>query len=250
MRIQDLPIVEDGQYALCTTPTGPGGLGLSATTVVAHNHDGRYAALTHDHDADYAALTHDHDADYAALTHNHDADYAALTHDHEEFLTQEEIEALPGFGNGSGSIVGSLIMWVGTSAPSGWLLCDGSAISRSTYATLFAIIGESFGIGDGSTTFNLPDFRGRSPVGVGQGTGLTLRNMADSGGAETHTMIASELPSNVMFTGPRMASQAITSSGTSSAWGVGDNRGVLGASIPFSTMSPFLCVNFIIYGGV
>jgi len=49
----------------------------------------------------------------------------------------------------------------GTAAPTGWLLCDGSAVSRTTYATLFAAIGVAYGSGDGSTTFNLPDFRGR-----------------------------------------------------------------------------------------
>lgn len=49
----------------------------------------------------------------------------------------------------------------GTSAPTGWLLCDGSAVSRSTYSALFTVIGENFGQGDNSTTFNLPDFRGR-----------------------------------------------------------------------------------------
>jgi microcystin-dependent protein len=50
---------------------------------------------------------------------------------------------------------------------SGWLLCDGSAVSRTTYSALFAAIGTSYGAGDGATTFNLPDYRGRSPVGVG-----------------------------------------------------------------------------------
>ena len=61
------------------------------------------------------------------------------------------------------------VMWdyAGTAAPSGWLLCDGSAISRTTYATLFSIIGTSYGPGDGSTTFNIPDSSGRVSVGVG-----------------------------------------------------------------------------------
>ncbi len=206
-----------------------------------HGHAADYAALTHNHDSDYAALTHNHDADYAALTHNHDSDYAALS-DFNEHLTNHP--------SGGAAVVGSLIMWVGAAAPSGWLLCDGTAISRSTYATLFAIIGESFGIGDGSTTFNLPDFRGRVPLGVGQGTGLTQRAMADTGGAETHTIIASELPSTVMFRGPRMAATSNTTVGASTALGVGDNTGTVGVSIPFSIIPPFLGINFIIYGGI
>jgi microcystin-dependent protein len=56
---------------------------------------------------------------------------------------------------------GTILPYAGTTAPTGFLLCDGSAVSRSTYATLFALVGSSFGSGDGSTTFNLPDFRGR-----------------------------------------------------------------------------------------
>lgn len=56
--------------------------------------------------------------------------------------------------------------YAGTSAPTGWLMCDGSAVSRSTYSRLYAIIGTTHGSGDGSTTFNLPDYRGRFLRGV------------------------------------------------------------------------------------
>lgn len=70
---------------------------------------------------------------------------------------------------GSSNVVpaGSLLMWPTGSAPSGYLLCNGNAVSRSTYAALFAVIGTTFGPGDGSTTFNLPDYRNRMPVGAG-----------------------------------------------------------------------------------
>ena len=51
--------------------------------------------------------------------------------------------------------------------PNGWLLCDGSAVSRTTYADLFDVIGTTYGPGDGSTTFNLPDFQGKGSVGAG-----------------------------------------------------------------------------------
>lgn len=66
---------------------------------------------------------------------------------------------------------GSIISYGGTSAPSGWLLCDGSAVSRTTYADLFALIAETAGQGDNSTTFNVPDFRGRFLRGVDNGEG-------------------------------------------------------------------------------
>lgn len=65
---------------------------------------------------------------------------------------------------------GAILPYGGSSAPSNFLLCDGTAVSRSTYATLFGVIGTSYGSGNGSTTFNLPDFRGRTTVGAGTGT--------------------------------------------------------------------------------
>lgn len=75
---------------------------------------------------------------------------------------------------GGGSDVGMLqtgiiVGWGNPEAPAGWVLCDGSAYSRTDprYATLFAVIGETFGAGDGLTTFNVPDLRGRGPVGAG-----------------------------------------------------------------------------------
>jgi microcystin-dependent protein len=61
---------------------------------------------------------------------------------------------------------GSLIMWTTGTAPTGWLLCAGAAVSRSTYAALFAVIGTTFGVGDGSTTFNVPNYTNRTPYGT------------------------------------------------------------------------------------
>ena len=60
---------------------------------------------------------------------------------------------------------GALIMWPTGTAPSGWLLCNGQAVSRTLFAGLFAVIGTTFGVGDGSTTFNVPDYRDRMPIG-------------------------------------------------------------------------------------
>lgn len=62
-------------------------------------------------------------------------------------------------------ITGEVIMWGGLTAPTGWLLCNGQAVNRAVYADLFTILGTRFGAGDGSTTFNLPDFTGRFPMG-------------------------------------------------------------------------------------
>ena len=96
--------------------------------------------------------------------------------------------------SGSGALlvpVGGLMMWGTGTAPSGWLLCDGSAVSRTTYSGLFAVIGTTFGVGDGSTTFNLPTFVDRFPVGAGSSYSLN-----SAGGAATHTLTSSEMPSH------------------------------------------------------
>ena len=75
-----------------------------------------------------------------------------------------------------------------------WLLCDGSEVSRTTYAALFNEVGTRYGAGDGVNTFTLPDFRGRSPIGAGAGTGLTNRDINTvSVGEETHVQTVAEL---------------------------------------------------------
>jgi len=67
---------------------------------------------------------------------------------------------------------GSVTMWTTSSAPAGYLICNGQAVSRTTYAALFAVIGGTFGTGDGSTTFNLPDLRGLFVRGLDNGRGI------------------------------------------------------------------------------
>ena len=96
----------------------------------------------------------------------------------------------------SAFLPGFIIQYATTTSPSGWLLCDGSAVSRTTYSALFSVVGTTYGVGNGSTTFNVPDLRGRVPVGYGQGSGLTNRTMANTGGAETHTLTTTEMPSH------------------------------------------------------
>lgn len=87
---------------------------------------------------------------------------------------------------------GSLLPFAGSSPPTGYLLADGSAIDRTTYDDLFALIGTIYGPGNGVDTFNLPDLRGRVPVGkAASGTFNTLNN---AGGAETHTLTWEQMP--------------------------------------------------------
>lgn len=91
----------------------------------------------------------------------------------------------------TGSFIGSATLNMGD----GWLLCDGSEVSRTTYAALFNAIGTRHGAGDGSTTFTLPDRRGRSGMGAGSGAGgLTNRDINDLDvGEETHVQTVAEL---------------------------------------------------------
>src|SRR5690606_13639822 len=94
---------------------------------------------------------------------------------------------------------GAVVPFAGSTAPSGWLLCDGSAVSRTTYSDLFSAISTTYGAGDESTTFNVPDLRGRVVAGkddmggtsanrlTDQSGGLDGDTLGDTGGAETVT---------------------------------------------------------------
>jgi microcystin-dependent protein len=86
-------------------------------------------------------------------------------------------------------------MFGGPSIPSGWLVCDGSAVSRTTYSALYAAIGTYWGVGDNISTFNLPDFRGRSALGYVNSavSGITSRAFASRGGEENHVLSQAEL---------------------------------------------------------
>jgi microcystin-dependent protein len=91
---------------------------------------------------------------------------------------------------------GTILSFASSVAPSGYLLCDGAAVSRTTYAALYSLVGNLYGSGDGSTTFNVPDLRGRVAMGAGQGAGLENRVLANTHGTETHTLSIAEMPSH------------------------------------------------------
>ena len=100
---------------------------------------------------------------------------------------------------------GAVMPYAGASEPSGWLLCFGQAVSRTTYAALFAVVGTTYGVGDGSTTFNLPDLRGRVVAGQDNMGGTSANRLTNqsggvdgdvlgaAGGAETHTLTTAQL---------------------------------------------------------
>lgn len=150
--------------------------------------------------------------------------------------------------------VGSVKMFAGVSAPSKWLICDGSAVSRTTYSQLFSAIGTTYGAGDGSTTFNLPDLRDKVPIGAS-----TNYALGSTGGEATHTLTTAEMPSHghiasdvsVLYWGTT-GSNSVTFQ-SNGGWkyntllsGVIGNTGGGGAH---NNMQPYLAINYIIYAG-
>jgi microcystin-dependent protein len=157
------------------------------------------------------------------------------------------------------TLVGAIQMFGGSAAPSGWLFCDGSAVSRVTYAALFAVISTTYGPGDGSTTFNVPDLRGRVPIGVGTGTGggasgiglpaggspLTNVSLARWKGAETHTLTENEMPVH-RHGNATSGSGNIMRPTIDSATGVTGYTQNAGGGAAHPNIQPVMGVNFII----
>lgn len=104
--------------------------------------------------------------------------------------------------------VGEIRLFAGKYPPANWHLCDGTLLSINAYQALYAIIGTTYG-GDGVNTFGVPDLRGRVPIGQGQGTGLTNRVLAQSGGAETVALSVANMGPHAHT--PKTAGAAATS---------------------------------------
>ena len=153
--------------------------------------------------------------------------------------------------------VGSVTDYTGAVAPSGWLLCQGQAVSRTTYARLFAVIGTSFGAGDGSTTFNLPAAGrvavGRDPVQA------EFAAVGQSGGAKTHTLSEGEMPPHGHGLHPWEV--ILAAGGNTGYWGMGGGNAFLvakddldprrrtgssGSGQPHNNLQPYATVNYII----
>lgn len=160
--------------------------------------------------------------------------------------------------------IGSIIAWTSSSLPYGYLECDGSAVSRATYAQLFAVISTTFGVGDGSTTFNIPDLRGRILAGAGTGTGggssgtgaisggsaLTARSLSAWFGEETHLLTSGESgvpahthPNGFDLSGP--STGFAFTSGTGRSVNTGNNSAA-NASNAHNNLQPTVVVRFLI----
>ena len=124
-----------------------------------------------------------------------------------------------------GAPTGTISPYAGSTSPTGYLLCYGQAVSRTTFADLFAILSTTYGIGDGSTTFNIPDLRGRGVFGrddmggsaanriTNAGSGITGTGLGNSGGTQNKTLTTTELPAHT-HTGTTAGTSAGTPSGT------------------------------------
>jgi len=160
--------------------------------------------------------------------------------------TSESIKAY--VDSNAGIPTGTVSAFAGNTAPTGYVLCDGSAVNRTTQAALFAVIGTTYGVGDGSTTFNLPDLRGRVVAGMGGSLLSGTDALADTGGASTHTLTENEMPSHSHGIGGIANDMNI---GTSSfrlspaAASIGDTKET-GGDQAHNNVQPTIILNYII----
>jgi microcystin-dependent protein len=177
-------------------------------------------------------------------------------------------------------VIGGIIDYGGTTAPSGWLLCYGQAISRATYAALFGAIGTTYGVGDGSSTFNVPDCRGRVTAGqddMGGSSANRLTNpgstiggidgdvLGGTGGEEAHVQTQAQIGNHTHVADSHTHSYTTVNS-TSNAQGGGSFGAYVntqssttggtvvtlqttGNSAAFNVVQPTIIVNKIIYAG-
>lgn len=123
----------------------------------------------------------------------------------------------------AGVPTGTVVPFAGATAPTGWALCNGTALSRTEQAELFTAIGITWGAGDGTTTFGLPDLRGRLPVGAGVAPGLSERTVGDVGGAESIALSQAQLPPHTHPVDPPSASTSENGNHTHVYTGFSDN---------------------------
>ncbi len=164
-------------------------------------------------------------------------------------------------GDASQPYVGQIMMVGFNFAPVGWMFCDGQLLAIAENETLFNLIGTTYG-GDGQTTFALPDLRGRVPVHVGTGSGLSTYVISQLSGVETVTLTVNQLPQHQHSFNPAASQNEQTSNRpdnsypalggyyaatANSASPVGaPTLAPAGGNQPHSNIQPFLGINFII----
>ena len=144
-------------------------------------------------------------------------------------------------GSGVGLPVGAIVPYGGSAAPTGFLLCNDQAVSRTTYSALFTVISDNYGVGDGSTTFNVPDLRGSVPVGLDAGTFSTL---GATGGEETHVITEAELAAHVHTIAIGSSGGFGATSGQTPSTTF--DTGSVGSNTAHNNLQPYQVVNYII----
>ena len=148
-------------------------------------------------------------------------------------------------------------------APKGWAFCDGQLLPLSQNTALFALLGTTYG-GDGKSNFALPDLQGRAAMHPGQGPGLSLHDLGETGGSESVTLLVSEIPAHThMLRATPSPSESPEPAGNSIGRGIGMNPyqtntnanivqmspnalAPAGGSSPHNNMMPYLTLNFCI----
>lgn len=148
--------------------------------------------------------------------------------------------------------VGSISLFAGKTAPNGWLICDGSAVSRTTYANLFSVIGTTYGKGDGSTTFNIPNLKGKVPVGL-DSDDTSFDTIGKTGGEKTHTLTRAEMPSHQhLFKFTKQINTPATGNediyfGSARQWNMGNNNNITepeGGDAAHNNLQPYEVMAF------
>ena len=151
---------------------------------------------------------------------------------------------------------GAILTWSVTAAPSGYLTCNGDAVSRTTYSSLFAVVSSLYGDGDGSSTFNVPDLRGKFQAGFRTtvDTGLTSvtagmvisTTIGNTGGVQAVTLATAQMPSHThsisTYTGG--GDVAVGAAGGEAA--TGRTTGATGGGGAHSNIPPVIIVNYVI----
>ncbi len=157
--------------------------------------------------------------------------------------------------------VGEVQIFAGNYAPTGWAMCNGQLLPISQNTALFSLLGTYYG-GNGTSTFALPDLRGRVPIQPGQGPGLSDRNIGEVGGTESITLTAAQIPSHTHAIGASAANGSADSpagrvlaraTGAIPQYGATPNVdlaatavGSTGGGQPHNNLQPYLTLNYII----
>lgn len=149
-------------------------------------------------------------------------------------------------------IAGMVSIFTGSTPPSGWMFCDGAAVSRTTYSELYAAIGTAYGSGDGSTTFNLPDLKGRTPVGLDV-TQTEFNTLGGKGGEKAHVLTIPEMPAHTHTVLGFKGVDDLNFSGNTGRLQASDyltpydqNTSSTGGGAAHNNLQPYNTVNFVI----